>query len=63
MERIMRSHALGDSRAMEYMKGRKILEVNPEHEIVRGIKVRLRILLGFALLHSAGTFCFQACRS
>jgi HSP90 family molecular chaperone len=41
MERIMRSQAMGDSRAMDYMKGRKILEVNPEHEIVRGIKVRL----------------------
>jgi hypothetical protein len=40
MERIMRSQAMGDSRAMEYMKGRKILEINPEHEIVRGIKVR-----------------------
>lgn len=41
MERIMRSQAMGDSRAMEYMKGRKILEINPQHEIVRGIKVGL----------------------
>jgi heat shock protein beta len=40
MERIMKAQSMGDSRAMEYMKGRKILEVNPEHEIVRGIKVR-----------------------
>jgi heat shock protein beta len=47
MERIMRSQAMGDSRAMEYMKGRKILEVNPEHEIVRGIKVRWAKLFGF----------------
>lgn len=39
MERIMRSQAMGDSRAMEYMKGRKILEINPQHEVVRGIKV------------------------
>jgi heat shock protein beta len=39
MERIMRSQAMGDSRAMDYMKGRKILEINPQHEIVRGIKV------------------------
>eukprot|EP00775_Hariotina_reticulata_P014449 gene14449-14561_t len=41
MERIMRSQAMGDNRAMEYMRGRKILEVNPDHEIVRGIKVLL----------------------
>ncbi|WIA10769.1 hypothetical protein OEZ85_010938 [Tetradesmus obliquus] len=41
MERIMKAQSMGDSRAMEYMKGRKILEVNPEHEIVRGIKVLL----------------------
>jgi hypothetical protein len=39
MERIMRSQAMGDARAMEYMRGRKILEVNPSHEILRGIKV------------------------
>lgn len=39
MERIMRSQAMGDSRAMDYMRGRKILEINPQHEIVRGIKV------------------------
>eukprot|EP00197_Chlamydomonas_leiostraca_P015628 CAMPEP_0202868906 /NCGR_PEP_ID=MMETSP1391-20130828/11327_1 /ASSEMBLY_ACC=CAM_ASM_000867 /TAXON_ID=1034604 /ORGANISM="Chlamydomonas leiostraca, Strain SAG 11-49" /LENGTH=770 /DNA_ID=CAMNT_0049549131 /DNA_START=140 /DNA_END=2452 /DNA_ORIENTATION=+ len=38
MERIMRTQALGDTRSMEYMKGRKILEINPEHDIVRGIK-------------------------
>jgi heat shock protein 90kDa beta len=36
--------ALGDPRAMEYMRGRKILEINPEHEIVGGI----RGLLGVA---------------
>ncbi|KAF8068330.1 HSP90-5 [Scenedesmus sp. PABB004] len=41
MERIMRSQAMGDARAMEYMRGRKILEVNPGHEVVRGIKVLL----------------------
>jgi hypothetical protein len=39
MERIMKSQAMGDARAMEYMRGRKILELNPEHDVVRGIKV------------------------
>nr|QBY35568.1 heat shock protein 90C [Dunaliella salina] len=41
MERIMRTQAMGDPRTMEYMKGRKILEINPEHSIVRGIKTLL----------------------
>ncbi|MEW5299518.1 MAG: hypothetical protein WDW36_002529 [Sanguina aurantia] len=38
MERIMRTQAMGDNRSMEYMKGKKIMEINPEHDIVRGIK-------------------------
>lgn len=48
MERIMRSQAMGDNRAMEYMRGRKILEVNPNHEIVRGIKVGAKKLFSWA---------------
>jgi hypothetical protein len=36
---------------MEYMKGRKILEVNPEHEIVRGIKVRRASRAVWSYLH------------
>lgn len=35
MERIMRSQAMGDSRAMDYMKGRKIMEINPNHDIIK----------------------------
>ncbi|GFR43638.1 hypothetical protein Agub_g4739 [Astrephomene gubernaculifera] len=41
MERIMRSQALGDTRAMEYMRGRKIMEVNPRHDIIAGIRTLL----------------------
>ena len=29
---------LGDSRSAEYMKGRKTLEINPEHPIVQALK-------------------------
>ncbi len=29
---------LGDSRAAEYMKGRKTLEINPDHPIVKALK-------------------------
>ncbi|KXZ47453.1 hypothetical protein GPECTOR_35g891 [Gonium pectorale] len=42
MERIMRSQALGDARSMEYMKGRKIMEINPNHDIIAGIKTLLQ---------------------
>merc|ERR1712070_180655 len=36
MEKIMRAQAMGDNRAMEYMRGKKILEINPNHQIIKG---------------------------
>jgi heat shock protein beta len=41
MERIMRSQAMGDPRAMEYMRGRKILEINPKSDVVQGVAALL----------------------
>ena len=38
MEKIMRAQAMGDNRAMEYMKGKKILEINPNHPIIKTLK-------------------------
>ena len=38
MEKIMRAQAMGDNRAMEYMKGKKILEINPKHQIIKTLK-------------------------
>ena len=32
------AQTLGDSRAAEYMKGRKTLEINPDHPIVQALK-------------------------
>ena len=32
---------LGDSRAAEYMKGKKTLEINPEHPIVQALKQKV----------------------
>ncbi|KAI8100324.1 hypothetical protein M9435_006808 [Picochlorum sp. BPE23] len=37
MERIMKAQALGDSQAAEYMKGRRILEINPKHSIIKNL--------------------------
>ena len=31
----MRSQALGDARAAEMMRGRRIMEINPDHPIVK----------------------------
>jgi heat shock protein beta len=38
MEKIMRSQTMGDARAMEYMKGKKIMEINPSNAIIRDLK-------------------------
>merc|ERR1712142_441238 len=38
MERIMSSQAMGDSKNLEYMKGRKIMEINPDAPIVQMLK-------------------------
>ena len=33
MQRIMKSQPMGDSKEMDYMKGDKILEINPDHGV------------------------------
>ena len=37
----MAVQTLGDSRAAEYMKGKKTLEINPEHAIVQALKQKV----------------------
>ena len=41
MERIMKSQAMGDTRSMEYMKGRKILEISPTSPVILDIKSKV----------------------
>lgn len=38
MERIMTAQAMGDSKSLEYMKGRKIMEINPDSPIIQSLK-------------------------
>ncbi len=38
MEKLMKAQAMGDTRAMEYMRGKRILELNPKHEIILSLK-------------------------
>ncbi|CAN1313057.1 Heat shock protein 90-5, chloroplastic [Linum perenne] len=37
MERLMKAQALGDTSSLEFMRGRRILEVNPDHPIVQDL--------------------------
>ena len=37
----MKAQALGDTSSLEFMRGRRILEVNPDHPIVKDLNVRL----------------------
>ncbi|MED6198240.1 hypothetical protein PIB30_064260 [Stylosanthes scabra] len=37
MERLMKAQALGDSSSLEFMRGRRILEVNPDHPIIKDL--------------------------
>ncbi len=35
------AQTLGDARAAEYMKGKKTLEVNPDHPIIAALQARV----------------------
>jgi heat shock protein 90kDa beta len=45
-ERVMRAQTLGDSRAAEYMKGKKTFEVNPSHPVILGLAGRVDAATG-----------------
>uniref|UniRef100_A0A0A9E0Q9 Endoplasmin n=1 Tax=Arundo donax TaxID=35708 RepID=A0A0A9E0Q9_ARUDO len=34
MERLMKAQTLGDTSSLEFMRGRRIFEINPEHPII-----------------------------
>ena len=40
MERVMKSQAMGDSSQFEFMKGKRILEINPKHSTIRALAAR-----------------------
>ncbi|KAI9092051.1 hypothetical protein K1719_027986 [Acacia pycnantha] len=37
MERLLKAQTLGDTASLEFMRGRRILEVNPDHPIVKDL--------------------------
>jgi len=66
MERIMKAQAMGDSKTMDFMRGKKIMEINPDHPIMQQLKyvvesgktndesaqMRVQVLYETALLNS-----------
>ena len=40
MERIMKAQAMGDESRLQYMRGKKTLEVNPRHPMIAALKAR-----------------------
>ncbi|GLJ23692.1 hypothetical protein SUGI_0448710 [Cryptomeria japonica] len=37
MERLMKAQTMGDTSSMEFMRSRRILEINPEHAIIKNL--------------------------
>ncbi|XP_050205996.1 heat shock protein 90-6, mitochondrial [Mercurialis annua] len=37
MERLMKSQTVGDVSSMEFMRGRRVFEINPEHAIIKSL--------------------------
>uniref|UniRef100_A0ACD5XN38 Uncharacterized protein n=1 Tax=Avena sativa TaxID=4498 RepID=A0ACD5XN38_AVESA len=42
MERLMRAQSIGDTSSLDFMRSRKVFEINPEHEIIKGLNAACR---------------------
>lgn len=42
MERLMRAQSMGDTSSLDFMRSRKVFEINPDHEIIKGLNVACR---------------------
>ncbi|XP_021630847.1 heat shock protein 90-6, mitochondrial isoform X1 [Manihot esculenta] len=43
MERLMKSQTVGDVSSLEFMRGRRVFEINPEHAIIKSLHEACRI--------------------
>ena len=43
MERLMKSQPIHDSKAIEYMRGKKIMEINPEHPLIKSLREEIEM--------------------
>lgn len=41
---------MGDTSSLDFMRSRKVFEINPEHEIIKGLNVSLNLLLAISLV-------------
>ena len=46
----MKSQTVGDMSSLEFMRGRRVFEINPEHEIIKNLTVQG---------HSHPSLCFS----
>ncbi|CAD6267704.1 unnamed protein product [Miscanthus lutarioriparius] len=42
MERLMRAQSMGDTSSLDFMRSRKVFEINPEHEIIKALNAACR---------------------
>ncbi|KAJ6880521.1 heat shock protein 90-6 [Populus alba x Populus x berolinensis] len=42
MERLMKSQTVGDMSSLEFMRGRRVFEINPEHAIIKNLTAACR---------------------
>jgi hypothetical protein len=40
---------MGDTSSLDFMRSRKVFEINPEHEIIKGLNVSSQPALGVAI--------------
>ncbi|CAD6224546.1 unnamed protein product [Miscanthus lutarioriparius] len=43
MERLMKAQTLGDTSSLEFMRGRRIFEINPDHPIIKDLSAACKI--------------------
>ena len=42
--RLMRAQSIGDTSSLDFMRSRKVFEINPEHEIIKRLNVSVHFL-------------------
>ncbi|CAN6707986.1 unnamed protein product [Malus baccata var. baccata] len=43
MERLMKAQTVGDTSSLEFMRGRRVFEINPEHPIIKNLNAASKI--------------------
>jgi hypothetical protein len=50
----MRAQSMGDSSSLDFMRSRKVFEINPEHEIIKGLNVSSQPAFGYLTSRYSG---------